>query len=475
MPEEYGTNRTKRSETFWVLLLMMFLLLTLSGCGSSDQSYSIAGNITSGGAPIAGVTVTLSGGPSGGTSVTDANGNYGFGGLSSGTYTITPMLAGYTFIPSNRPAYLYGNNAEGFNFYASRGISISTTDHTLYAKSDGTVWAWGRNNKSQLGDGTTTDSSTPVQSAAGVLSGVTAVAAGNEHSLALKGDGTVWAWGSNSNGQLGDNSTTNRPAPVQVSGLTNVQAIAAGVNFSLALKNDGTVWAWGLNSSGQLGNGTSTDQWIPVQTAFSGGVTAIAAGFDHAVAMTNLHQVWTWGNNSSGQLGNGQTANSSLPILVGSGVTGALAVSAGNQFTVVLVSSYLSSYLWSWGNNSNGQLGDGTNALRYYPVTVTGLTNMTMTAIVSGDAHSLALKNDGTLWAWGSNNHGQLGDGTKTDRWTPVQVTGLTGEQAVTAGYQDSFASATVGTVKAWGNNMYGQLGGGAIPEQLTPVAITLP
>ena len=132
-------------------------------------------------------------------------------------------------------------------------------------KSDGTVWAWGSNNKSQLGDGTTTNSSTPVQSAPGVLTGITAVAAGNEHSLALKSDGTVWAWGSNSNGQLGDNSTTDHAVPVQVSGLTNVTAIAAGVNFSLALKSDGTVWAWGYNGSGQLGDSSTTDRWTPVQ------------------------------------------------------------------------------------------------------------------------------------------------------------------------------------------------------------------
>jgi alpha-tubulin suppressor-like RCC1 family protein len=474
MPKNNRANRINHACMYLILSSMIILTSLLSGCGGSNQSnYSITGTISTGGAPLAGVTVTLSNGPSSGVSITDANGNYGFGSLSSGTYIITPTLAGYTFVPTARPAYLYGNNAEGFNFSASRGISISATNHTLYAKSDGTIWAWGRNNKSQLGDGTTTDSSIPVQSAPAVLSGMTAVAAGNEHSLALKSDGTVWAWGSNSNGQLGDGTIVNHTIPVQVSGLTNVRAIAAGVNFSLALKNDGSVWAWGYNGSGQLGNNTTTDQWTPVPTAGPGGVTAIAAGFDHTVVMTSGTVVWTWGNNSRGQLGNGTTNNSSVPLLVGSGVTGALAISAGNQFTVVLVSSYLSSFLWAWGNNSDGQLGDTTNSERHLPTQVSGLANMT--ALTSGDAHSLSLKSDGTAWAWGNNSNGQLGDGTKTSRWTPAQVSGLAGGQGITAGYQDSFASTTVGAVKAWGNNMYGELGDGSTSERLTPVAITLP
>jgi alpha-tubulin suppressor-like RCC1 family protein len=473
MPKVYGKNRIKRSGTFLILLSMIILMLTLSGCGSSGElTWSVSGVVLSGGAPLAGVTVTLSG-PSSGTCITDASGNYGFGGLAPGTYTVTPSLAGYAFVPTSRVAYLYGNNAEGFNFNASRGLSGSATNHTLYRKSDGTVWAWGLNNKSQLGDGTTTSSSTPVQAAPGVLSGMTAVAAGNEHSLALKSDGTVWAWGSNSNGQLGDNSLTNHAVPVQVSGLTNVTAIAAGVNFSLVLKGDGSVWAWGYNGSGQLGDNSTIDRWTPVQVGI-GSITAIAAGFNHSVAMNSGGIVYTWGDNSKGQLGIGSTTSSSTPVQAASGIlAGALAISAGNQFTVTLLRNYLSSYLWAWGSNSNGQLGNGTNTDSATPVQVSTLANMT--AIAAGENHSLSLMGDGTVWAWGANSNGQLGDGTLTARWTPVQVNTLTRAQGITAGYQDSFASTTIGATWAWGDNTYGQLGDGTTTPRLSPVPITLP
>jgi len=473
MRKDYGANRIKRSGTFLILLLMITLSVVLSGCSSSGElTWSISGTVLSGGTPLAGVTVTLSG-PSSGATITDANGSYGFGSLSTGTYVITPSLTGYTFVPASRAAYLYGNNADGFNFNASRGLNGSTTTHTLYRKIDGTVWAWGLNNKSQLGDGTTTSSSTPVQAAPGVLSGITAVAAGNEHSLARKADGTVWAWGSNSNGQLGDNSTTNHAVPVQVSGLTNVTAIAAGVNFSLALKADGTVWAWGYNGSGQLGDSSTTDRWTPVQVGVPTSV-AISAGFDHSVTMTSGGIVWAWGNNSKGQLGNGTTTNSAFPVQAGSGIlANVLAISAGNQFTVALLSNYLSSYLWAWGNNSSGQLGNGTNTDSATPLQVSGLTNMT--AIAAGQDHTLSLKGDGTIWAWGNNSNGQLGDGTTTARWTAVQVNTLTGAQGITAGYQDSFASAALGTVWAWGDNIYGQLGDGSTTDRWSPVLIPLP
>jgi alpha-tubulin suppressor-like RCC1 family protein len=474
MPKVYGKNRIKRSGTFLILLSMIILMLTLSGCGSSGElTWSVSGVVLSGGAPLAGVTVTLSG-PSSGTCITDASGNYGFGGLATGTYTVTPSLAGYAFVPTSRVAYLYGNNADGFNFIASRGLSGSTTNHTLYRKSDGTVWAWGRNNKSQLGNGLTLDSSTPVQSGAGVLSSITAVAAGNEHSLALKSDGTVWGWGSNSNGQLGNGVTAgSQPSPVQVSGLTNVTAIAAGVDFSLALKGDGSVWAWGYNGSGQLGDNSTSERWTPVQVG-AGGITAIAAGFNHSVAMNSGGTVYTWGDNSKGQLGTGTTTSSSTPVIAGSGfLAGALAISAGNQFTVALLRNYLSSYLWAWGSNSNGQLGNGTNTDSATPVQVSTLANMT--AIAAGENHSLSLMGDGTIWAWGANSNGQLGDGTTTARWTPVQVNTLASAQGITAGYQDSFASTTIGATWAWGDNTYGQLGDGTTSDRWSPVPITLP
>jgi alpha-tubulin suppressor-like RCC1 family protein len=468
MRKNYRANRIGRSGTFLILISMIGLLLLLSGCGSSGElTWSASGTVTSGGVPLSGVTVTLTG-PSSAVFVTDANGNYGFSGLSQGTYVLTPTLAGYAFVPPNRPAYLYGDDAEGFNFSAVRGISVSTTTHTLYRNGDGTVRAWGRNNKGQLGDGTTTDSATHLTVVG--LTNVTSVAAGNEHSLALKSDGTVRAWGSNSSGQLGNGTTTDSSTPVPVSGLTNVTAIAAGFDFSLALKSDGTVWGWGFNGSGQLGNATTANSSTPVQVnPVIGVATAIAAGFNHSVAITNLGIVWMWGSNSKGQLGNATTTDSSIPI---PGSNNALAVSAGNQFTVALFNNNLSTALYAWGSNSTGQLGNGTNIDTLVPLQVSLLGAI---AVSSGSDHSVALRSDGTIWTWGGNSNGQLGDGTTTARWAPVQVGALSGGQGVTAGYQDSFASKTVGTVFAWGDNAFGQLGDGSTTDRLTPVAITLP
>jgi alpha-tubulin suppressor-like RCC1 family protein len=251
-------------------------------------------------------------------------------------------------------------------------IAIAMGDyHSLALKSDGTVWAWGANYLGQLGDGTTTASLVPKQILSSSLSEVIAITAGYYHSLALKSDGTVWTWGKNSNGQLGDGTTTNILVPKQV--LSGVIAIAAGAFYSLALKSDGTVWGWGYNSDGELGDGTTTASLVPKQilsSSFSG-VIAIATGTYHSMALKSDGTVLAWGSNSNGQLGDGATTDSLVPKQISS--------------------SSLS----------------GVNA------------------IAAGAYHSLALKSDGKVWAWGNNYSGQLGDGTTTDQYTPEQVSGL--------------------------------------------------
>ena len=187
--------------------------------------------------------------------------------------------------------------------------------HAIALKSDGTVWAWGYNAYGQLGDGTTAWSRpTPVQVSG--LSGVTAIAAGGYHTIALKSDGTVWTWGANGNGQLGDGTTTERKTPVQVSGLSSVTAIAAGSSHTIALKSDGTVWTWGANGSGQLGDGTNTERTTPVQVSGLSGVTAISGGESHTITLKSDGTVWTWGANASGQLGDGTYTSRTTPLQV---------------------------------------------------------------------------------------------------------------------------------------------------------------
>ncbi|MCX6622398.1 MAG: putative Ig domain-containing protein [Acidobacteria bacterium] len=298
-----------------------------------------------------------------------------------------------------------------------------------------------------MGDGTTNFRGVPVQASG--LTGAVAVAAGGGHSMALKGDGTVWAWGWNAYGQLGDGTTTDRGVPVQVSGLTGVVALAAGNYHSLAVKSDGTVWAWGYNAAGQLGDGTTSSSSVPVPVSGLTGVAAVAAGTNHSLAVKRDGTVWAWGQNGSGQLGDGTTTFRNVLVQV-SGLTGVVGIAAGYQHSVAVKSD---GTVWTWGLNQSGQLGDSTATDRTVPVPASGLTGLV--AVAAGANHSMAMKNDGTVWAWGLNNQGQLGDGSTTDRSSPVQVKGIAGAVAIAAGGTYSAAVKSGGAVWEWGVESY--------------------
>ncbi|MBS4008594.1 MAG: Ig-like domain-containing protein [Clostridium sp.] len=341
------------------------------------------------------------------------------------------------------------------------GISGGAS-HSLALRGDGTVWAWGWNEQGQLGDRTTISRFAPARVFG--LSSIASVSAGGIHSLALRIDGTVWAWGDNSVGQLGDGSTTRRLEPVQVSGPANIIAVAAGHHHSLALRNDGTVWAWGNNFSGQLGDGSTTRRLEPVQVSGLTNIIAVAAGYHHSLALRNDGVVLAWGNNSSGQLGDGSTAQRNTPVEV-SGLGNAKFITAGKSHSLALRSDDTVS---AWGNNSSGQLGDGTTARRLEPIQVSSLTNIT--TISAGWHHSLALRNDGTVWTWGWNGNGQLGDGTRSNRHTPVQVSVLTNVIALRAGGNHSLSLRNNNDAWSWGFNPAGQLGDGTNIQRQTPV-----
>ncbi|MCN9243593.1 Ig-like domain repeat protein [Streptomyces sp. RY43-2] len=341
--------------------------------------------------------------------------------------------------------------------------------------------AWGLNDLGQLGDGTTTNRNTPVAVDLPAGTQLTAVAGGGEHSLGLTSDGRVLAWGGNFFGQLGDGTLTDRLTPVTVDlpAGTQVTAIAAGLNFSLALTSDGHVLAWGENVNGQLGDGTTTNRLTPVEVHLPAGtqITAIAAGERHSLAVTSDGRVFAWGRNDLGQLGDGTTIFRTTPVetLLPAGVQ-ATAVAGGEGHSLAVTSD---GRVFAWGWNAFGQLGDGTTINRLTPVEVHLPVGTHAVAVAAGNdsRHSLALTSDGGVLAWGLNSSGQLGDGTTTNRLTPVEALLPVGTQvtAISAGNVHSLALASDGRVLAWGGNTFGQLGDGTNITRLTPVETLIP
>ncbi|THF81724.1 RCC1 domain-containing protein [Cohnella fermenti] len=340
--------------------------------------------------------------------------------------------------------------------------------HSLAISSDGSLWAWGDNSYGIVNDGTTT--SNPIPHRTSITDAIEASSSGY-HVLAVRSDGTLWSWGANVSGQLGDGTTTNRESPAQVAGLSGIREAEAGSNYSVALKDDGTVWAWGINGYNQLGDGTQTTRLSPVQVSGLTDVEAISSGYAHSVALKSDGTVWAWGFNQYGQLGNGTAGgNGSVPVQV-PGLADVEAISAGEYFNLALRND---GTVWAWGWNNSGQIGVGSaDATVNSPTQVTALAGIRIVAIAGGTAHSLAVAEDGSVWAWGSNSKGQLGDGTTTNRSTPVQVEGLSGVTEAAAGSIHSLALRSDGTVWTWGSTLYGQLGEGSISFRATPVLLS--
>jgi calcium-activated chloride channel regulator 4 len=337
--------------------------------------------------------------------------------------------------------------------------------HTIALKSNGTLWAWGSNDSGQLGDGTNSNKNSPVQ--IGSDTTWSAIAAGYLHTIALKSNGTLWTWGYNSSGQLGDGTNSNKNSPVQIGSDTTWRAIAAGEWHTIALKSDGTLWAWGSNYFGQLGDGTNSNRNSPVQIGSDTRWVAIAAGDWHTIALKSNGTLWAWGRNSDGQLGDGTNSNRNSPVRIGTD-TRWRAIAAGDLHTIALKSN---GTLWAWGDNGYGQLGDGTNSDRNSPVRIGSDT--TWTAIADGKWHTIALKSNGTLWAWGHNAFGQLGDGTNSNRNSPVQIGSDTTWVSIAGGYFHTIALKSNDTLWTWGWNSFGQLGDGTNISKKIPVPIS--
>jgi len=346
-------------------------------------------------------------------------------------------------------------------------IQVSAgAEHSLALAEDGLVYAWGLNASGQLGDGTTVDRNVPTQVTG--LSSIVAVSAGADHSvvandgtvfaghsLALASDGTVYAWGDNASGQVGDGTVVDRLTATQVPDLTGIVAISAGGNHSLAVAADGTVYAWGSNTYGEIGDGTTTDRLVPTKVPGLSGIVSVGGGFGHSLALSDTGVLYAWGLNNAGQLGDGTTTDRLQPVSVS--VPGnVVGISTGFFHTLAMTAS---GAVYAWGFNGLGQLGDGTTIDRSAPTLVPGLSGVV--AIGAGFAHSLAVTSTGSVFAWGDNSLNQLGDGTGIGHLSPTQVPGLTGALGVSAGYLHSLAVTGAGVIYTWGDNTYGQLGGG--------------
>lgn len=326
---------------------------------------------------------------------------------------------------------------------------------------DGNVYAWGDNSYGQLGQGHLQDSLLPVQVRG--MSGVNALAVGDFHTLAMRRDGSVWGWGSNHYGQLGvGNRTSGSAIPLQVTGLSAVRALSANNYLSLALRHDGSVWAWGRS-------GARTTQ-VPAPVPGLTDVKAVAAGWDYALAVRNDGSVLGWGSNTAGQLGK-RLGSYALPVRV-DGIDKVVTVSASWLHAMALRTD---GSVWTWGTNTYGQMGidalsSGPTRINALPMPSNGASGVRQ--IAAGAYNSAVLYSDGSVWSWGSNHYGQVGDGSTTNRTAPVRLNTI--GNVVALAVSDGFVIflQADGAAQGAGANSSGALGNNTRSNSLLPVPV---
>jgi alpha-tubulin suppressor-like RCC1 family protein len=354
-----------------------------------------------------------------------------------------------------------------FPFFGQCWQSVAAGSvHSIAIKTDGTLWAWGYNEYGQLGDGTTVfNRNVPKQ--IGNDNNWQSIDGGERHTVGIKNDGTIWAWGYNTTGYLGDGTTSNKSVPTQIGNESNWKNVSVGYYHTLAIKTDGTLWAWGGNIYGELGTTN-----YAIGPKLIGGIfnwQSIAAGSYHSMAIKTDGTLWACGNNEYGQIGDGTTTNKSILSQIGDS-SDWKSVAGGDSHTIAIKND---GTLWAWGKNKDGQLGDGTYTDRNIPTKIGEDNNWQN--IAGGNSHTIATKSDGTLWSWGHNDYGQLGDETTAfNRNVPKQIGNDNNWQSVSGGILHTIAIKQNGTLWAWGNNRYGQLGEGANIFSINiPIAIS--
>ena len=359
------------------------------------------------------------------------------------------------------------------------GVSFSQLSgcqyHSLGIRgSDGSAWSWGSNSYGQLGTGNATSYSSP----ASVLGGISwnKISGDSGHSLGIRGsDGSAWAWGSNSYGELGTGNMTNYSSPASVLGGISFTQTYIGNQFSLGIRgSDGTAWAWGSNFYGELGTGNAISYSSPVSVLGGISFAQVIVGYDHSFGIRGSDgTAWAWGYNSSGQLGTGNNTITSYlsPVSVVGGISWNK-ISGGTEWSLGIRGSDGSE--WSWGSNSYGQLGTGNATSYSSPVVVLGGTYMGFSQIASGAKHLFATNStDGTGWACGINTYGQLGNGNATSYSSPVSVVGGMSFNQISGGNTHTFGiNGQSGDLWVWGGNIAGNLGTGNMKSYSSPVSV---
>ena len=366
--------------------------------------------------------------------------------------------------------------ASGYKFtYQNATVDLSDVYMEKYymLNSSGILFAIGSNGSGRLGDNTTTSRSSPVQTIAGGTSWAKVSTGGGGFSAAIKSDGTLWLWGIGTNGQLGDGTYTSKSSPVQIFGAGSWASVSAGQYHAAAVKTDGTIYCWGFSGDCRLGfRDTNLESYISPMPNISAATnwSKVSCGYAHSAAIKTDGSLWSWGVNSSGQLGEGSTYGycNLFDARVNQEITASYdwdQAECGRAHTAAIKTN---GTLWMWGYNGLGTLGDGTATDRSSPVQTIGSNWKQVSTLYH---HTAAVKHDGTLWCWGYNSNGQLGDNTTINRSSPVQtVAGGTDWYAVSCGYFHTIAIKKNGTVYCWGDNGSGQFGNNSTTGCSSPI-----
>jgi alpha-tubulin suppressor-like RCC1 family protein len=494
------------------ILLFVFFAISLVGCGGGGggNSTTPTTTVTASATTLKSISVTPAT-PSvaeGATIQLVATGTYGDGKQAAITKDITWSSSSDTYATVFTSGLVTGKSMGSAAITATSGgistsVAINVTGpyvraigglgHSTTLKADGTLWSWGKNNYGQLGDNSTVDRPTMVAISTD-FKDWSNFAAGDFHTMAIRKDGSLWGWGFNQSGQIGNKTNVDQLVPVQIGTEKPWAAVKAGTGHTIALKK-GTLWAWGRNDQSQLGLGVADDKndgsgkdnttqvkLVPnAPAAFADSLwSSIAAGSAFSVARNTSGAVYTWGANDKGQLGRGNTttvapaANVPTVVQVSGADFTALNIAAGGSHALAIGRD---GAIYAWGLNSSGQLGTGNYTDATEPTRLEPNSSDNWSSIAAGRSHSLGIKSDGSLWAWGSNSDGQLGIGTTvsdsnvaSDSNAPLQIGKDTDWAEVFAGAYHSFARKTNGTLWIWGRNQEGQLGTGDFGTLAKPI-----